>query len=272
MHSALLVLLSFLGLYILQSLQEFRRAIRSVGWAPSPLQRNNEITESSFGSLSGPRVLITPLSPLGQLIRLVLPPFRYIIPDRSWVIKNGNRGRDMPGQEIICESLSYADFAAAGQDALAMVGLLYSVYGGARLNDRGCQVSVWPPRANIYLADAAAIKVRDTLPRTRSILSLICLQEVASSRARFSKPLKLYKVLSVFGGNIAASDGEDWKRYRAITAPAFSEVRHSCRCCHFLNTTLRKIFGWYGKKQSASCSTCSTMSGETVPKSCWITV
>ena len=137
MHSALLVLLSFLGLYILQSLLEFRRAIRSVGWAPSPLQRNNEITESSFGSLSGPRVLITPLSPLGQLIRLVLPPFRYIIPDRSWVIKNGNRGRDMPGQEIICESLSYADFAAAGQDALAMVGLLYSVYGGARLNDRG---------------------------------------------------------------------------------------------------------------------------------------
>ena len=28
-----------------------------------------------------------------------------------------------------------------------------------------CQVSVWPPRADIFLADPAAIKVRDILPR-----------------------------------------------------------------------------------------------------------
>ena len=143
--------------------------------------------------------------------------------------------------------------------------------GGRDLSTVVCQVSVWPPRANIYLADAAAIRVRDTLNRTRSILSFICLQEVASSRVRFPKPVKLYKVLSVFGGNIASSEGEEWKRYRTIAAPAFSEVRNSWRCCHFLNTILREIFGWYGTKRYASCSTCSTMSGETVPKSYWIT-
>ena len=91
-----------------------------------PLQPDNEITESPFGSLSGPRVLITPMSALTQLARVVLPLFRYVIRENSWVIKNGNRGKDMqPVQEIICESWYRADFVAAGQDAIAMVGLIY---------------------------------------------------------------------------------------------------------------------------------------------------
>ena len=63
-----------------------------LGGYPRPL-RNNERTESSFSSLSGPRVLVTPMSPLAQLLRLALPPFRYVIPQASWIIKNGNRGR-----------------------------------------------------------------------------------------------------------------------------------------------------------------------------------
>ncbi|KAN0127114.1 Cytochrome P450, partial [Lactarius tabidus] len=105
---------------------------------------------------------------------------------------------------------------AAGQDAMAMV-------------------CAFPPRTVIYLADAAAIK------------------EVTSSRAKFPKPVELYKILMVFGGNIVASEGEEWKRYRTIAAPAFSEVQ---------------ILGWYGTKRSGSCSTCSTMYGETSPKLC----
>jgi len=80
----------------------------------------------------------------------------------------------------------YQDFVAAGQDAFSLV-------------------SAWPSRTVIYLADAAAIK------------------EVTTSRARFPKPVELYKVLMVFGGNIVASEGEEWKRYRTISAPAFSE-------------------------------------------------
>ena len=93
MHSVLLVLLSLLGLYILQSLLEFRRVIRNVGWVLLGPFSNNERTESSFSSLSGPRILITPMLPLAQLLRLALPPFRYVIPQASWIIKNGNRGR-----------------------------------------------------------------------------------------------------------------------------------------------------------------------------------
>ena len=32
-------------------------------------------------------------------------------------------------------------------------------------------------------------------------------------------------MLSVFGVNIVASEGEDWKKFRKIVAPTFSEVR-----------------------------------------------
>ena len=36
-----------------------------------------------------------------------------------------------------------------------------------------------------------------------------------------------YKFFAPFGPNIVASEGEEWKKYRKITAPAFSEVRHA---------------------------------------------
>ncbi|KAH9057200.1 cytochrome P450 [Lactarius vividus] len=73
-----------------------------------------------------------------------------------------------------------------------------------RTMDRQVAMIPWP-KAAIYLADAAAIK------------------EVTTYRAKFPKPVYLYEGLSAFGGNIIASEGEDWKRYRTISAPAFSE-------------------------------------------------
>ena len=49
-------------------------------------------------------------------------------------------------------------------------------------------------------------------------------QEVTTSRARFPKPVEDYAILAIFGRNIVASEGEEWKRYRKIAAPAFSDV------------------------------------------------
>ena len=74
-----------------------------------------------------------------------------------------------PVQALISESRPYADFAAAGQDAFSMVSFLYSKRERTRVKDDAimvCQVSMWPSRTIIYLADAATIKVRDTLSRT----------------------------------------------------------------------------------------------------------
>lgn len=67
-------------------------------------------------------------------------------------------------------------------------------------------VSFWPrPNTSIVLGDAAAIK------------------EVGSSRARFPKPVQQYASLALYGPNIVASEGEQWKKYRKIAAPAFSD-------------------------------------------------
>ncbi|KAH9485051.1 Cytochrome P450 monooxygenase 124 [Psilocybe cubensis] len=67
-------------------------------------------------------------------------------------------------------------------------------------------VSAFPePLITLTVADADAIK------------------EMTSSRARFPKPVFQYKVLTFFGRNIVASEGEEWKKYRKISAPAFSD-------------------------------------------------
>ena len=84
----------------------------------------------------------------------------------------------------------------------------------------------------MFLADAAAIKV--SLRVTEKLLwkdhyNLDNLtQEVTSSRARFSKPVEQYVALSFFGHNIIVSEGEEWKKYRKISAPAFSDVSPPC--------------------------------------------
>jgi cytochrome P450 len=44
------------------------------------------------------------------------------------------------------------------------------------------------------------------------------------SRHRFPKPAEIYHLLLLFGKNIVASEGEDWKRVRKVAAPAFSDV------------------------------------------------
>ncbi|KAA1472086.1 cytochrome P450 [Dentipellis sp. KUC8613] len=81
----------------------------------------------------------------------------------------------------------HLDFVDAGWDAYA-------------------SISAWPTsRTIIFLADAGAIK------------------EVTMSRARFPKPVERYKVLTFFGRNIVASEHDEWKRYRKVSAPAFSE-------------------------------------------------
>jgi cytochrome P450 len=45
------------------------------------------------------------------------------------------------------------------------------------------------------------------------------------AKTRFPKPAREYDFVSIYGRNIIASEGEEWKKYRKICAPAFSEVR-----------------------------------------------
>ncbi|KAF9529433.1 614/534 cytochrome P450 [Crepidotus variabilis] len=81
----------------------------------------------------------------------------------------------------------HAPFAEAGCDIISIISLIPVT------------------TTNIMLSDAEAIN------------------EVTSARARFPKPIDQYEVLSLYGQNIVASEGEQWKRFRKISAPAFSD-------------------------------------------------
>ncbi|KXN89025.1 Secologanin synthase [Leucoagaricus sp. SymC.cos] len=90
-----------------------------------------------------------------------------------------------PGRNFPFED-KYSMYAWAGLDIVAHAGAFHS-------------------QAAFFVADPAAVK------------------EITTYRSRFPKPVDLYNVLSFFGYNIIASEGEDWKRYRKISAPAFSD-------------------------------------------------
>ncbi|KAF9450841.1 cytochrome P450 [Macrolepiota fuliginosa MF-IS2] len=121
------------------------------------------------------------------------------------------RGVDnLPGYRGLFTAYSFLNYLGVPKIAGVVQGSNYL------FNDKhtpfasaGCDVvahvSAYPCRADILLADAAVIK------------------EVTSSRARFPKPVENYAALSFFGFNIVASEGEIWKKYRKITAPAFSD-------------------------------------------------
>jgi hypothetical protein len=55
----------------------------------------------------------------------------------------------------------------------------------------------------------------------------ITAQEITLSRARFPKPVEQYRGVAFFGHNIVVSEDEEWKKYRKIAAPTFSDVSFS---------------------------------------------
>ena len=73
-----------------------------------------------------------------------------------------------------------------------------------------------------------------------------------SNRAKWVKPMEIYGLLRIFGGNIVASEGtdrllttgiansalfslgEEWKRHKKIASPAFAEVNRGILNLHLL--------------------------------------
>ncbi|TEB40153.1 cytochrome P450 [Coprinellus micaceus] len=53
--------------------------------------------------------------------------------------------------------------------------------------------------------------------------TLFPLQDISAAHTRFVKPVENYGALSIFGPNIIASEGAEWKKHRKVCAPAFSE-------------------------------------------------
>ncbi|KAJ3484828.1 hypothetical protein NLI96_g5371 [Meripilus lineatus] len=124
-------------------------------------------------------------------IRKILQTIHYQPCDWTLFSRTGLGGRFsripfiFPGRDY--QWRKYQDFSALGSDIFVAAALAPTV------------------SLNFQLADPDAIK------------------EVIGSRARFPKPLELYKPLLFFGDNIVASEHNEWKRYRKISAPAFTE-------------------------------------------------
>ncbi|KAF7332987.1 Cytochrome P450 [Mycena venus] len=66
-------------------------------------------------------------------------------------------------------------------------------------------ISLFPITTTLIVSDAAALK------------------EITSSRLNYPKPVKQYENITFFGDNIVSSEGDEWKKFRKISAPAFSE-------------------------------------------------
>ncbi|KAK0479259.1 cytochrome P450 [Armillaria novae-zelandiae] len=80
----------------------------------------------------------------------------------------------------------------------------YEVYKQTGWDIVAC-VTAFPARIEFLVADATLIK------------------DITSSCALFPKPVSMFQRLSIFGPNIVASEGDTWRKYRKISAPAFSD-------------------------------------------------
>ncbi|KAF9481511.1 cytochrome P450 [Pholiota conissans] len=100
-------------------------------------------------------------------------------------------------------------------------------------------ISLFPSiRTAIVLADAQAIK------------------EVTSSRARFPKPVHHYRSLTFFGRNIVASEGAEWKKYRKISAPAFSDRNNALVWEESIKTVQGMFMDVWGDRDVISVDHC----------------
>jgi len=70
------------------------------------------------------------------------------------------------------------------------------------------------------------------------------------------KPIHQYKVLTFFGRNIVASEGEEWKRYRKISAPAFSDKNNRLVWDETCQIMLDLFDNTWAKKHTISLDNC----------------
>ncbi|KAG8694806.1 hypothetical protein FRC08_008248, partial [Ceratobasidium sp. 394] len=59
------------------------------------------------------------------------------------------------------------------------------------------------------------------------VSNLDTIKQMSISRTTFTKPVKDYGTLDVFGPNLVVTEGDQWKRQRRICAPAFSDRNNS---------------------------------------------
>ncbi|KAI3602256.1 cytochrome p450 [Moniliophthora roreri] len=70
---------------------------------------------------------------------------------------------------------------------------------------------------------SAAVSLWPRVRATFTIADPKLLQEIGTQRALFPKATQKYDALNFYGPNIVSTEGEQWKLYRKVASPAFSE-------------------------------------------------
>lgn len=164
----------------------------------------------------GSRTLLPHLGPLGFVFR---KPIKYI-----------TKGGFAPWRR------KYDEFAEAGMDIISSVCLDWSCPTSTKSpcdSRSGTDYHTSNGRHLVRYRGPGYFEGvwRETLAQIRKLTGL---QELTAHRLLFPKPVQLYRVLTFFGPNVVASEFDEWKRYRKITAPAFSEVSRSLLLLHRL--------------------------------------
>ncbi|KAG8778192.1 hypothetical protein FRC15_010927 [Serendipita sp. 397] len=76
-------------------------------------------------------------------------------------------------------------------------------------------------------------------------------REVSSNRVAFPKPTEVYKTVSLYGTNVVASEHEEWKLHRRVTAPSFSE-RNNRLVFEEGSRLVSELFDLWSKQGNAS--------------------
>lgn len=69
------------------------------------------------------------------------------------------------------------------------------------------------------------------------------IRQITAKREAFPKPLEAYRVLAVYGANVIATEGREWKQHRKITSPGFNEKNNAlvfAEACSQAQGMLRK--------------------------------
>ncbi|KAI3604410.1 cytochrome p450 [Moniliophthora roreri] len=128
---------------------------------------------------------------LSGMFSRILPPIVGVVPGNTHHFRDkfrGNRLVVIHPRQVCAHNLH--------------LHAVYEHFGGW---DIIANVSMFPPSATLSVSNAETIN------------------DIVATRARFPKPVSVYPSGALFGKNIVASEGEDWKKYRKIAAPAFSD-------------------------------------------------
>ncbi|KAF1992032.1 cytochrome P450 [Aulographum hederae CBS 113979] len=79
--------------------------------------------------------------------------------------------------------------------------------------------------------------------------------QITSRRNDFPKPIAMYKSLSIYGRNVVATEGHEWRRHRKITAPPFNEKSNKLVWEETLYQTGEMLKAWTKDAPAAGRST-----------------